>query len=530
MKSFVLDVMSKAAGQKVVSGQKLDLEFDYAMVHDGSVVLARKYIEEKGVEKLWCPERTFLIFDHIWPPNNELTASLHRVGREFASEHGLRFYEGGSGICHQILLESDLIESGTLLAGGDSHTTTIGARSVVGIGFGARDMADIIAEGRTWMKIPEVIRLNLNGSLPAGVYAKDVALAIAGTFGTSFATYRAIEYKTDFAFTLSDKAAICNMAAEFGAKAAVFLPEGWTDEGDDPLIELNLDLSALEPLVAKPSTVDNVCAAEGVTEKIDVAVVGTCTGGRYQDFSEAAETLAGRSVAPGVRLLICPASKTVYKKLCEDGLAETFIDAGATVLPPGCGPCLGMHDGALAPHEVAVSTANRNFIGRMGSNKAEIYLASPATVASSAVAGHIATAGVAHSTGWQPRSQDVSHLLAYPEKSVPNILKEIGFDSAVNRVWEFGDNVDTDVIIAGKYLRTDDTSVWREHALEAADPHFAREVKEGDVIVAGDNFGCGSSREQAAIALKLCGLKAIIANYCARIFYRNCVHIGLDIY
>jgi len=530
MTSLVLQALSRAAGTSVQPGDRVDVDFDYAMVHDGSAVLAQKYIDAQNPAALWRPERIFLVFDHIWPPNNERTARIHGDTRAFARTYGVRFYDGGNGICHQLLLEETGIEPGSVLAGGDSHTTTIGARGVVGIGFGAMDMANIMMAGKTWLKIPEIIRLNLDGQMPEGVSAKDVALGIAGRFGTRFATYRAIEYAGDFPFTLSDKAVLCNMATEFGAKTAVFIPQDWDDAADDEVIPLSLDLTELEPLVALPHSVGNVEPVRSVDTKIDVAFVGTCTGGRLEDFRAAAEAMAGQPVSPDVRLLVCPASKRIYKAMCKEGLIETFLDSGATILPPGCGPCLGMHSGVLGPGEACVSTANRNFVGRMGSTSAEIYLVSPATAAYSAVEGHIASPSVPHQARWHARLQSVPEPAAGEKKELSAILDEIGFDAKRNRIWEFGNNIDTDLVIAGKWLRTTDETVWRDHALESVNPEFTKEVKEGDVIVAGENFGCGSSREQAAIALKLTGIKAIIAKSCARIFYRNCTNLGLDIY
>ncbi len=530
MRSLVLEILSRAAGKRVEPGEQLDVTFDYAMVHDGSVVLAAQYIEERGVRELCRPDRAFLIFDHIWPPNTERTADIHRRSREFGQQYGLRFYEGGSGICHQIILEDQTVQVGSLLAGGDSHTPTIGARGCLGIGFGAMDMANILTEGTTWLKIPEIIRLNLKGEPPEGVMAKDVALGIAGTFGTDFATYRAIEFASDHSFTLSGKAVLCNMATEFGAKTAVFLPPDWDDAGSDEVVSIDFDLDELEPLVALPHSVGNVQAASSVSKRIDVAVVGTCTGGRMEDFRAAAEAMEGSAAAPHVRLLICPASRRVYQDLCREGLAEFFVNAGATVLPPSCGPCLGMHMGVLAAGEVCISTANRNFVGRMGSKNAEIFLASPATVGRSAVEGMVAAPSCPRRGHWKGERRSVPRPSDKGAKPSAVILKDIGFDADRNRIWRFGDHIDTDQIISGKYLRTTDQAVWGEHAFEAVCPEFRRDVRPGDVIVAGENFGCGSSREQAAIALKLCGIRAVIARSYGRIFYRNCINVGLELF
>jgi len=530
MKSLALEILSRAAGKKVQPGDRVDATFDYAMIHDGSAVLVQKYIEERNIRKLCRPDKTFLIFDHIWPPNTERTADIHRRTREFAHKYGLQFYEGGNGICHQIMLENRTICPGSILAGGDSHTSTIGAKGCLGIGFGAMDMANILADGKTWLKIPQIIRLNLKGEMPDGVLAKDVALAIAGTFGTDFANYRAIEFDSSHPFTPSERAVLCNLATEFGAKTAIFLPADWDDTGCDKAVSVELNLDDLEPLVALPHSVDKVKAVRSVRKRIDLAVVGTCTGGRTEDFVRAAEAMRGKAVAPQVRLLICPASKTVYQDLCKEKLAELFVKAGATVLPPGCGPCLGMHAGVLAPGEVCLSTANRNFVGRMGSKEAEIFLASPATVGRSAVEGRIATSYRSCRAPWKKRRRSVPCLSEESGNSLETILKDIEFDAGKSRIWRFGDHVDTDQIIAGPYLRTTDHAVWREHVLEAVCPEFSGEVQQGDVIVAGENFGCGSSREQAAIALMLCGLKAIIARSYGRIFYRNCINVHLDLF
>jgi len=529
VKSFVLAALARGAGRTVCPGQIVDVHFDAALLHDGSAMLAQEYLEDLSVPQEELPLKIRIVIDHIWPPNNQETAAIHQETRTFAHRIGTELFDGGEGICHQIMLEQPNIEQGQLLAGGDSHTLTIGAIGRIGIGFGARDMADIIRNGKTWLKIPEVIRLKLCGEPISELAVKDIALTIAARWGCHFANYRAIEFQAEHEFSMADRAVLCNMAAEYGAKTAVFLPNDWDDQGDDEVWHLELYVGALEPMAAPPPNPATAVPVRQLDSRVDVAFIGTCTGGRLSDLQEAAKVLRGNKVAFGVRLLVCPASRDVYRQAVCEGLIEAFLDAGATILPAGCGPCIGIHQGVLADGEVCVSTANRNFPGRMGSAGSKVILASPATVAWSAVGGCVASLHKNTSSSRTAEPVRLDWTKAAGQQKLQHVLEGLNFDPHVNRLWHLGDDVDTDQIIAGNYLRTRDAELWRAHVLEILLPDFARDVRSGDVLAAGDNFGCGSSREQAAIALARCEPRAILAKSFARIFYRNAKRLGMEL-
>jgi homoaconitate hydratase family protein len=336
---------------------------------------------------------------------------VHAKIRSLVSSYGInRFYDAGEGICHQILVEERLARPGHLVLGTDSHTSTAGAVGAFATGIGATEMAGVWATGSLWLKVPKTIRVVLSGHLPRGSYAKDVALKLAEILGPSGADYRCVEFSGSLFQDLpvSSRMVLCNMATEVGAKAAIAPPDivmrewfrGSGHEGDriessdsdaDFERDVEIDATAVPPIVAGPHSIDagvNVEKLEGV--HVDQAFIGTCTNGRLEDLVAAAHVLKGRKVAQGCRLIIAPASRKVMIDAIDAGVAQTLMAAGATFLPAGCGPCLGAHAGVLGPDEVCISSSNRNFRGRMGSDEAEIYLASPATVAASSVAGSIA--------------------------------------------------------------------------------------------------------------------------------------------
>ncbi len=405
-------ILARASGrERVTPGEFVVGRIDLAMVHDIFTVGVFRTLADAGVERVFDPERIYIVIDHFVPPPTEAAAEAHRRMRELVESHGIaHFYDAGRGISHQLLAEGGHIVPGSLVVATDSHTTTLGALAAAATGIGTTEMAYVIATGSLWFRVPETIRFELTGELHPMITGKDVILAIAGRYGADVAQYKSVEYAGPSAagIGVSDRLTICNMGVEIGAKfsffpadetALAYLAErghdGLEPFGPDPDASYaavhELSLSELEPQVACPNAVDNVSPVgevEGVT--IDQAFIGTCTNGRLEDLEAAAAVLRGRQVHPRVRLLVSPASREVQQAAARSGALQALIEAGASILAPGCGPCFGGHGGLLAPGERCIGTLNRNFPGRMGSTKAEIYLASPQTVAASAVAGAIA--------------------------------------------------------------------------------------------------------------------------------------------
>ncbi|MCP1392967.1 MAG: 3-isopropylmalate dehydratase large subunit [Methanothrix harundinacea] len=399
-------IFSRASGHRAEAGEIVEAEVDYAMSHDGTSVLAIKAFREMGSVQVWDPERIVVPFDHIVPANNSTAADLQREVRLWATDQGIaHFYEGGRGICHQVFPEEGFALPGTLLVGADSHSCTYGAVGAFGTGVGATDMAEIYSRGRLWFKVPETMGVRVSGKLGRRVLAKDLTLMLVGAIGADGATYKAIEYvgETIEGLSMAGRMTLCNMGVEMGAKAAIVPPDGITEEflvgrargPYQPVIsdpgsrdsEMEFDVSDLEPQVAAPFRVDNVRpVSELAGTEVDQVFIGTCTNGRYEDLEVAAEILKGKEVK--VRTLVIPASKEVLLGALSSGIIEILVRAGAMIGPPGCGPCLGAHMGVIGEGEVCLSTANRNFPGRMGKGGL-VYLASPATAAATAIFGEI---------------------------------------------------------------------------------------------------------------------------------------------
>jgi len=384
------------------------------LTHDNSAAIIRIF-EGLGGSRVWDPDRIFIALDHAVPPPDHKKAQNHSIIREFVDRNGIRdFYDCGCGICHQVLPEEGHVVPGVVILGSDSHTTTHGALGAAGIPIGRTEAASVWALGETWLKVPATIKIDLRGELRPGVVAKDVILHIIGRITADGATYKAVEFHGPVTrkMDIGSRMTLCNMAAEMGAKAgmvpfddvtAEYLA-GRVDEDFEPMNPdgnagyekvLEIDCSALGPQVACPHKVDNVVPVEDAGEvEIDVALLGTCTNGRIEDLRQAAAVLEGKKIKKGVRLLVYPASRQVLDQAYRDGTASILLDAGAQIAVPACGPCLGAYGGVLAPGENCVSTANRNFKGRMGCKEdTGVYLASPATVAASALAGRIVPAG-----------------------------------------------------------------------------------------------------------------------------------------
>jgi len=404
--TFAQKVLAQKAGLDTVAvGQIVEVEPDYCLSHDNTAAIAKTFAKI-GVEKVKNPERFVIVLDHTVPAATEKYALGHKEIREFVQKQGIaHFYDAGVGICHQVLPEKGFTLPGKLILGSDSHTTTYGAFGAFSAGIGRSEMAVLYATSKIWLKTPASFKIVVSGQLQAPVTSKDLILNIIGDLGADGALYRSVEYTGEAidAMSLASRMVLSNMAIEMGAKNGVCLPDDktfaylepravtdYTPVYPDPDAEyeraLEFDASTLSPQVARPHTVDNVASVEEVAgTKIDQALLGTCTNGRLEDLRLAAKILDGKTLATGVRMLVLPASQEVMVQALAEGLIDVFVKAGAMLLNPGCGPCLGAHQGVLAPGEVCLSTANRNFKGRMGSAEAEIYLASPATVAASAI-------------------------------------------------------------------------------------------------------------------------------------------------
>lgn len=420
-RTFAQKAIARAAGlESVEIGEVVDVRPDVVLSHDNTAAI-REIWRQFGQERVAIPEKLAITLDHAVPAPTTRHAQNHAEIRSFVQEQGIRhFFEVGRGICHQVLSEEALVLPGQMILGADSHTPHFGWLGAFGAGIGRSEVAALWATGELWLRVPESIRIDLAGSLPPGVTAKDFALRIIGDWGSDGGLYASVEFGGSGVEALSVDArmALANMMAEFGAKSSFIAPDGRTlayleatlqrrkstrairdagqfrllpDEGAAYRATYRYDGAELEPAVACPHTVDNVVPLSEVAGvRVQQAFIGTCTNGRLEDIAAAAEVVRGRQVAAGTRLLVIPASSIVLQDALRKGYIETLVAAGAAIGTPGCGPCMGNHMGVPATGEVTISSANRNFRGRMGTKEAEIYLANPAVVAASAVAGRIA--------------------------------------------------------------------------------------------------------------------------------------------
>jgi len=408
--TFAEKVLARYAGEeKVVPGQIVTVQPDHLLTHDNTAPIISKITNELDRFGIHDPELQIIVLDHVIPAANEKTATNHKKVREYVKKFGIKhFYDVGEGVCHQVVVEKGLAKPGNILLGSDSHTCSYGAVGAFSSGIDRTEAAALILTGGTWLKVPRTIKMTLKGQLNPGVTAKDLILHIIGNISASGATYCAVEFHGDISgLTVDDRFTIANMGIEMGAKIAVFSVDDktreylanagvadyepiWADDDAQYWQELEYDLGSIVPVVAAPHKVDNMRTIDDAKgTPIQQAFLGTCTNGRVSDLEAAAGVLKGRKVHPDVRLIIAPASRTIQLEASKKGILDTLVEAGGLLIPPGCGPCLGAHQGCLAPEEVCISTANRNFKGRMGCKDAEIYLASPLTVAYSAVKGCI---------------------------------------------------------------------------------------------------------------------------------------------
>lgn len=403
-------IMSNHSGAEAKSGDIVIAEIDAMMGQDGTTPLAIEAFYEMGAERVACPEKIKLIIDHSSPSPLQGVSNLHEKMRKFSKQQGIHLYDIGEGVCHQLMLERGHVKPGNLVIGADSHTCTYGALGAFSTGVGSTDLAAAMMTGKLWFLVPKTILVKLNGKLPEGVYSKDFILRVAGDMTADGATYNAIEFsgKGIRHLTMDSRFAICNMAIEIGAKAGIIEPdevtEAWLEligideyeevhSDDDAEYDriLEYEASDLEPAMAAPHTVDNLkTVAEAEGTPIQQAFLGTCTNGRLEDIAVAAKILNERSVSRDVRFIVAPASKIVFLEAMSRGYVKSLVEAGACFVTPGCGCCVGTHNGVPSDGETVISSANRNFKGRMGNNTASVYLASPATVAASAIEGKIA--------------------------------------------------------------------------------------------------------------------------------------------
>ena len=404
-------IISEHADKKVKAGELVIAKVDVTAVQDGTGPLTVQEFKRLGKDRLFNPKRTILFIDHAAPSPRKELSNTHTILRDFAKEYGAVLSDVGAGVCHQRLVET-FVNPCEILVGADSHTCTSGALGAFATGMGSTDIAIAMALGKTWLKVPASYKIEVTGQFREGICSKDLMLHLIGMIGADGATYKALEFCGDTIenMEMSERFTLANMAVEAGAKAGLFVADEKTrkylqERGrEDKFCSLKPDNDAfyekvikikaedIEHTVSCPHTVDNTRLAKELNNiKVNQVFVGTCTNGRIEDLRVVAQILKGKKVHPDVRMLICPASKDIYLKAIKEGLIETFVESNASILPPGCGPCVGVHAGTLADGEICLATQNRNFQGRMGNVNGQIYLASPYVAAYTAINGYIST-------------------------------------------------------------------------------------------------------------------------------------------
>ena len=410
-KTIAEKILSLHAGRDLSAGDFAVCDLDFCFGQDGTSGIIVDRFKALGVKEVFSRGKFAIVIDHSSPSPNMGVSAVHKKLREFAREKGLLLYDIGCGVCHQVIPEMGHVLPGDLVLGADSHTCTYGALGALSTGVGSTDLAISLACGKNWFKCPESIKIIVKGKLPGGVYSKDLILHIIGDLKADGATYKSVEFYGEAIDSLSMDArfTICNMGVEMGAKFSIIpadnvtlkwvagrnkdrkpLPQ-YADKNAAYSLTREYDVSKISPQLAKPHTVDNNASVEEASgTRIDEAYLGTCTNGRLEDLTIAASILKGKKVHPDVRFIVAPASKDIYLTAIKNGIINVLVEAGGSVVTPGCGPCVGTHNGVPSAGEVVISSANRNFKGRMGNPDAFIYLASPATVAASALEGRIA--------------------------------------------------------------------------------------------------------------------------------------------
>jgi len=511
---------------------------DIVLSHDNTSSIINTFIKMGGID-VKDPSQLLITLDHNAPPTDSKLANDYQKIRDFVQhQHIGRFHDVGQGICHQLMSLHAL--PGMIIVGSDSHTSTAGAFNSFAAGIDRTETAGLWKQGETWFRVPESIKITLTGNLRRGVYAKDLALWIIGMIGSDGADYKSIEFHGDGVKTLAidERMTLCNLASEMGAKNAVFPADAmlmkflnkdlkgvWADPDATYCREIEIDLGKIFPVVASPHHVDNVKAVAEVKDVvIHQSLIGTCTNGRLEDLRIAAAIIKGHTLPFGFQMHVIPASKEIFQQAMHEGLIDIFLNAGANVLMPSCGPCLGTGQGIPSDNINIISTANRNFKGRMGNPTANIYLASPAVVAWSSIQGKI-------SDPCEDRTEDV-----YPYKSAQSktVYIKNDDDRLSENVWNYSDvnNLNTDQMFAGNLTYTINSSEGDKilpYLFKGLDESFAARLKPDQMIIAGANFGCGSSREHPSVGLAFAGVKAIVCKSVNRIFFRSSVNQGLPI-
>lgn len=529
-KTFAEKIFGAAAGSIVFARP------DILLTHDNTSSIFRTFTKMGGT-KILDPSKLLVVLDHNAPPADAKLATQYQEIRDIVANQGIKnFYDAGEGICHQMM--SYHAQPGMIIVGSDSHTTTAGAFNAFAAGIDRTESAGIYKRGETWFRVPESVKITLRGYLRDNVYAKDLALWLIGLLGADGANYMSVEFHGSGVGTLSisDRMTLANLASEMGAKNAVFPPdevlsaffgnktEGvWADDDAVYHSEIEFDLEDVFPLVSVPHNVDNVKSVDEVAGTVvHEGLIGTCTNGRIEDLRIAASVLKGKHIKAGFQLNIIPASRKIFLKAIEEGIAADLLEAGANILTPSCGPCLGTGQGVPADGHIVISTANRNFPGRMGNKQASIYLASPETVALSALTGTIG--------GKVVRDRVRKYPFSAPQSRTSEI--RAGENRRLGNVWNYADvdNLNTDQMFPGKYtysVLSSDPAAILPHLFEDFDKSFSTNAVAGDVMIVGENFGCGSSREHPAVGLAHLGISAIIVKSVNRIFYRSALNQGL---
>jgi len=554
-KTYSEKLFEKKSGQEVRAGDIVFAEPDLILSHDNSASIYKTFQKMGGIE-IKYPNRLVIVLDHDSPPTSVTIANDHEIIRKFIKEQKIeKFYDEGRGICHQLM--SNHVLPGMLVVGSDSHTCTSGAFAAFAAGIDRTETAGLWLTGRTWFRVPETIKVVLKGKLQPGVYAKDIALYLMNVIGSAGATYKTIEFHGNgiASLSISERMTLANLASEMGAKTAIFPPDKilfdwlkeqhnseentlqkssiWSDDNATFSQELIVNLEDLEPLIAVPHQVDNVHFIRNIDEtSIDQAFLGTCTNARLDDLLIAASIMKGRKVKTGVQFLVAPASQEIYFNAMKQGAIQTLVEAGAIILSCSCGPCLGKGQGLPADNWNVISTANRNFLGRMGNKESSIFLASPATVVASAIEGKIVDPRDYLPTKSEKKESTLQ--LQSRVKEIKTLQISTEDNRYLNGVWDYSeiDDLNTDQMFAGNLtydIKSADGEKIIPHLFKGLDETFASRVTECDIIVAGSNFGCGSSREHPAVGLAAAGVKAVIVKSVARIFYRSAINQGLPI-
>lgn len=534
MKTYIEKIFKAKVGEIVFRKP------DIVLSHDNTASIAKTF-SSMGGEKIKYPEKLLIVLDHNAPPTTTKLANDYQFIKDFVKKQNImNFHREGDGICHQIM--SEYAKPGMIIVGSDSHTATAGAFNAFAAGIDRTETAGLWIKGETWFRVPESFKITLKGKLNKGVYAKDIALWILGIISSSGANYMAIEFHGDGVknLSISDRMTLSNLSAEMGAKSAAFPPDDvlknflnkdikgiWADDDAKYSKELTINLEDISPVAAAPHNVDNIKSiSEIIDTPIQEAVIGTCTNGRIEDLRIAAEILKDKKIFEDTLLIIIPASRKIYSQAAKEGLLEIFCNSGAIVMVPSCGPCLGTGQALPADNWNIISTANRNFLGRMGNPKSNVFLASPATVATSAINGKITLPLNFNSSKKSKFNYSITQSKTTVIDSNDNRYE--------NNVWDYSDvdNLNTDQMFSGSLtysVKSSDPESIIPHLFVDLDKNFSKKLSKGDIIIGGNNFGCGSSREHPSVGLAYRGVKAVIVKSIARIFFRSAINQGLMI-